>query len=132
MRIPNFLYEINVYMYVTSLVIDGRKTFQSLDDHEKSTLAAYIIHALGDDASDLLADKENLSHFIKFLRSSSKEDAYEFADHLRQIVTNTYSKQLEKLFDEVNALAHSEKMYEAGFYPYKNQQTGETEWRKIA
>jgi hypothetical protein len=23
-------------------------------------------------------------------------------------------------------------MYEAGFYPYKNQQTGETEWRKIA
>ena len=134
--IPQFLYDKRIHSYLQSLIDEGAKSYESLDEYEKENLVIRIIQVLGTDAYQIIIGSDNfdktLGYFSKFLQTAKSEDSYDLLDQMRKNAIEYYAYDLEQLFDEIVEQNDNSRKRDAGLHPVMDNQTGEIEWRKYA
>lgn len=137
MRIlPKFYYDKSIIQVIDNLILDGYKSYNSIDEHDKEIIAAKCINLLGDDAYTCLIDSPNLSKmlnlFKNYLLSSNQDSSYDLLEVMRKNATEYFADDLTDLFSERYDGIQSDINWEKGLRPSKDAINGEITWRHSA
>lgn len=131
-NVPRELYSKEIISFIKYLVIDeNAKYFYDLDDIHKNKLISLGIKALDNDIDIIIGSNAN-KHLAARLLSYDRDDEIELFNAIQESAYEKFSSYYDIMIYEIKDDLHSENLWNAGFIPYQDSQTGETLWRKSA
>jgi len=104
------------------------KEFNSLNTHQKDWFSNLCLEAFDYDTEVILSTEANQS-VIKYLLSQDKSSEINLQKQLRECLYERFEEYFDLLLEENYTHRFNESMYDEGFSPFFNQETGEIlEW----
>lgn len=130
--VPKQLYTKDIVSHLKYLISDKNAFyFDDLDNIHKDKLTGLAINAIGCDI-DIVLDSYTTKLLAKHLLSKDRDDEIELVNAMHVAAHECLSSYFDVMISEMREEIDINRNLEAGLRPFRNRQTGEIAWSRIA